>query len=745
MSSSQDITVASVILDDALGRELDYLIPQPMQGQVSAGTRVLVPVKNTLRQATVWQTKPSSEYSQLRPIKEVLSEHSILTNDLLSLARWMSGYYCTPLYKVLITMLPKSVRSDTKEKSVYIVKKLKSQQVLAELCRTLRESDAKQAQVLDVLLTSQATISLSELLELAGVSKSPVMSLVKKNILTIEKQTLSQTTLIDEEFFPTRPKVLSEEQAKALSVINKSITDGAFAAHLLFGVTGSGKTEVYLQAIEHALSLGKAVIFLIPEIILTSQTIERLKGRFKEKIALLHHRLSDGERSQMWKSILSGQSPIVVGARSAIFSPVPHLGLIIVDEEHEGSYKQGDDSPCYHARDVALVRAKLCGATAILGSATPSLESYTNALKGKYTLSNLTMRPAHYSMPKVHVVDMKHEYDKQKGMTLFSDKLLSAIKQRLSIGEQSLLLLNRRGYHSSQICKSCAHVITCPHCTMNLTYHLGDKILSCHLCDYRMRPPHCCPSCHKEGELKFRGAGTEMVEKALYALFPEARIVRMDADTTKRKGSHEELCKKFKSGKADILIGTQMIAKGLHFPLVTLVGVLNADTTLQIPDFRSSENLFGLITQVAGRSGRGDLKGEVILQTFMPDNATLSMAANGDYVSFYQEELQVRRLFHYPPFTHLIKFTFSGPHEALVQQAAEKVRKQLIKELPKEVELLPLAPSGHAKVQDSFRFQFLIKMERIINLSPILSNLQAQTKKSQVRLFVDVDPLSTFF
>lgn len=745
MSDASSLKVASVILDDALDRELDYLIPEQMASDVRPGARVVVPVKNTLRPGTVWAVKDSSAHVRLKAIKELVSQDSVLTKDLLSLAKWMSAYYCTPLYKVLITMLPSSVRKDTEEKAVYIVKKLRSQQAMAELCSEMRGKDPKQAKVLEVMLQSPQRITLSELLSLAQVSKSPVETLAKKKIIALEKQALSSQGLIDEEYFPTKPKKLTDEQALALQSIQKDLKEETFSSHLLFGVTGSGKTEVYLQAIDYALSLKKGVIFLIPEIILTSQTIERLKGRFKEKIALLHHRLSHGERSQTWKSILSGQSPIVVGARSALFSPVANLGLIIVDEEHESSYKQSEESPCYHARDVAIVRAKLCGAVALLGSATPSLESYANALKGKYKLLPLTSRPAHFSLPQVHIVDMKHEFDKKKGFTLFSDALLSAIKQRLSLGEQSLLLLNRRGYHSSQMCLKCAHVICCPHCDMNLTYHLSEDILACHLCDYRIKTPRSCPSCNKEGELKFRGAGTEMVEKALYALFPEARIVRMDADTTRKKGSHEELCKKFKSGKADILIGTQMIAKGLHFPLVTLVGVLNADTTLQIPDFRSSESLFQLITQVAGRSGRGDLKGEVILQTMLPDHITLKQAAEQNYLSFYKEEIEIRKMFHFPPFVHLVKWTFSGHDEKQVQDSAEDIRRRLITLLPKEVEILPLAPCGHAKIQDNFRFQFLLKMDRVLQLEKITKDIQGMLKKNKIRLFVDVDPLSTFF
>jgi primosomal protein N' (replication factor Y) len=578
-----------------------------------------------------------------------------------------------------------------------------------------------------------------------GTSLSSVKTLVKSRALTLEKSVLDRSPIWDQEYFLSKAKTLTDEQATALKKIQESLSNGAFSPHLLFGVTGSGKTEVYLQAIEHALKLNKGVIFLIPEIILTSQTIERLKSRFKEKIALLHHRLSQGERHDTWKNILSGAAPIVVGARSALFSPVPNLSLIIVDEEHEGSYKQTEESPCYHARDLAIVRAKFCKACVILGSATPSLESYENALSGKYILSTLTSRPASFSLPTVHLVDMKQEYDKRKGFTLFSDKLLSAIKQRLSLGEQSLLLLNRRGYHSSQVCLSCSHVMKCPHCDMNLTFHLGENILACHLCDFRQRPEKCCPNCHKDGQFKFKGAGTEMVEKALYALFPQARILRMDADTTKKKGSHEELCKKFKSGKADILIGTQMIAKGLHFPLVTLVGVLHADVNLQIPDFRASESVFQLLTQVAGRSGRSDLKGEVIVQTLIPDHSTLRHAASQDFLSFYEEEIEVRKLFDYPPFVHLVKCTLVGEDMEMTLQKAKEARNYLLQEIPSHVELLPVTPCGHAKVQDKFRFQFLLKMKKVISLQEKVSYLTARLAKDKIRFFIDVDPLSTFF
>ncbi|MBM3206998.1 MAG: primosomal protein N' [Chlamydiae bacterium] len=738
--------IATVLLDDALSKALSYDIPNEFINDISPGTRVLVPVRNSMRQATVWEVKEKTDDTpQLKSIEKLLSEKSVATPDLLHLAQWISKYYCCPLHKVLTTVLPSSIRGEANEKLGLYIKKNTSQEKLVELCGQLRISDPKQALILDVLLQHPNGLFLSDLLHESGVSRSPVDTLIKKKVLSLEKKELDRSIVWEQEYFIGKNKLLNDEQQIALNRVKESLNKSHFSTHLLFGVTGSGKTEVYLQAIEHTLKLDKNVIFLIPEIILTSQTIERLKSRFKEKIALLHHRLSHGERFDTWKNILSGKSPIIVGARSALFSPVPKLGLIIVDEEHESCYKQSDDAPCYHARDLAIVRGKICNATVILGSATPSFESYTNALQGKYILSTLTSRPNNFSLPQVHIVDMKPEYEKNKGFTLFSDKLLKEMKQRLVLGEQTLLLLNRRGYHSSQICLSCSHIIKCPHCEMNLTFHLGENILACHLCDYREKPSKCCPSCGKDGQMKFKGAGTELVERSIHAIFPEARVIRMDADTTRKKGSHEELCKKFKSGKADILIGTQMIAKGLHFPLVTLVGVLNADISLQIPDFRSTEQVFQLLTQVAGRSGRGDLKGEVIVQTLIPDHSVLKYAQNQDFESFYNEEKEIRKLFCYPPYVHLMKCTFTGENLEKTLQKAKDTRTFLSRQLPETVELLPLTPCGHAKVQDKYRFQFLLKTTKVVYLLDKYELIKKDCEKQKIKFQVDVDPLSTFF
>ncbi|NGX27725.1 MAG: hypothetical protein K940chlam6_01663, partial [Chlamydiae bacterium] len=418
---------------------------------------------------------------------------------------------------------------------------------------------------------------------------------------------------------------------------------------------------VYLQAIAHILKQGMGILYLVPEIALTAQTIERFKGRFGgEQIAVLHYRLSDGERFDAWHKIRKGEAKIVIGARSAIFSPVCNLGLIIVDEEHESSFKQSEEAPKYHARDVAVMRAKFSSCPVVLGTATPSIESYTNALQGKYQLHRLSMRADNASLPKVTIIDMKQEFERAKGFTLFSEKLLKGIKERYAKGEQILLFLNRRGYHTTAICSACSHIEKCPHCDLPLTYHRREATLSCHLCDFRKPTPKSCPSCHADGPLKFKGAGTEMVERSLHALFPDIRTLRLDADTTRHKGSHEQIFKQFRSGKADVLIGTQMIAKGLHFPMVTLVGVLGLDGSLNIPDFRASENVFQLLTQVSGRSGRGELMGEVLIQTHLTKHNTILHAASGDFESFYAEEIETREMFGFPPFTHLVKFSFSG-------------------------------------------------------------------------------------
>ncbi|MDE3055267.1 MAG: primosomal protein N' [Verrucomicrobiota bacterium] len=550
-----------------------------------------------------------------------------------------------------------------------------------------------------------------------------------------------ETLLLEADFFQSLPKTLNPEQKACLDHIKASLQSEKFKVHLIHGITGSGKTEIYLQAIEEARRLGKAALFLVPEISLTSQTLERIRARFQEPVALLHHRRSLGERNAAWRKLASGEISIAIGARSALFAPIPRLGVIILDEEHDSSYKQSEEAPCYHARSVAIMRAHMESATVLLGSATPSLESRYNAEIGKYQLHSLTRRASSATLPTIQIVDMKAAHLRNGGFTHFSDHLLKAIESRIKKGEQTLLFLNRRGHHRLGLCRECQTAIQCPHCDLSLTFHKGEEQLRCHLCGFERSANEYCPSCGSRGTIQCKGFGTEHVERSLHAVFPEVRTLRMDRDTTRKKESHEELFQQFRAHKADVLIGTQMIAKGFHFPSVTLVGILHADASLQIPDFRSSEFLFQLLIQVSGRAGRADLPGEVILQTFLPEHPVILLGKNQDYDAFYTREMEERKLFGYPPFTHLIKCLFSSKKSEKALEAAEWTWRKIQELSTPALQILPVGPSGHPKIKDLFRFQFLIKAkerkecERVSLFLSSLSFPDAYIK-------VDVDPSS---
>jgi primosomal protein N' (replication factor Y) len=738
---------ASIILDVSIDKALDYGIPDELIEKAMRGVRVEVPLRGHMRSGYIVALKDKPDFSPVKPIHKLISDVEHISGDLFELVLWMAKYYCSPLNQVLKAVVPGTIRGSTKHKEQLFVMRAKTREELQTLCQELRRSNPAQAAVLDVLLPTKKGILLSELLEATKGSRSPVDSLVKKGYLEIDILRIDRSPLVNEEYFPTKPKKLNSDQSNALEKIVKSICDGHFETHLLHGITGSGKTEVYLQAIDKALGLGKGAIMLVPEISLTAQTIERFRSRFEGHIAVLHHRLNHGERHDEWHKIRRGEAKIVIGARSAIFSPVVNLGLIIVDEEHENSYKQGDEMPCYNARDVAVMRANFTKAAVVLGSATPSLESYYNARKGKYTLSPLGNRADASGLPTVTIVNMKTEMEKAKCYTSFSQPLLEGIKRRFKDGEQTILFLNRRGYHTTLLCQQCQHVVQCPHCDVALTFHLGENSLSCHLCGFTISPPPtACPQCKSGTPMKFRGVGTEQIEKALHAVLPEIRTMRIDADTTKHKGSHQKLLRSFGSGKADVLIGTQMIAKGLHFPQVTLVGVLNSDVQLNIPDFRAAETVFQLITQVSGRAGRGVLPGEVVIQTNLPDNNTIQLASRQDYVAFYEEEIAVREIFQYPPFVQMVKIAFSGTKAAQILQLAEEFRQGLIAKLPAVYQLNPVIPAGHAKVKDKYRFQFLVRGPGIYAINQAIVAIQEKTKlPSDVTMRIDVNPSSTFF
>ena len=719
---------AAVYVDVALNKPLDYAISPSLAPPVQEGSRVKIVLQKRLCTGTVVELKNNTDSKKTEPIQEVFPDS--IPPDLLKLGLWIARYYCAPFFKVVKLLLPPPIRKGMEAKKQLFVTSLLSRPRLAEVCAQERGAQAK---ILEVLLQNPQGILLTELLEKAETSQSPVTSLVKSEIISLSPLAIDRS-LSEHDFFPTKHKHLNEEQKLALEKILKNFP--SFKTHLLFGVTGSGKTEVYLQAIDAALKQGKSALFLVPEIALTSQTIERLRGRFQEKVAILHHRLSQGQRRDTWQKIRDGSVSLVVGPRSALFSPMKNLGLIIVDEEHDSAYKQTDDTPCYHGRDVAVMRGKMSGAAVILGTATPSLESYANALAGKYQLSTLKIRADSAHLPTLKIVDMRPEFE--KGYSLFSEQLLDALKKRFELGEQSILFLNRRGFNTSAVCEACGDPLNCPHCSMSLTFHKGNNLLSCHLCNFEQPPPPQCPACQVEGAFKFKGAGTEQVERALHAIFPQVRTLRLDADTTRHKGSHDQLFKQFRAGKADVLIGTQMIAKGLHFPSVTLVGVLNADAGLHVPDFRAAEQVFQLITQVSGRAGRSSLAGEVILQTKLPHHPTLHL----DYPAFSKEELEVRKQFGFPPFCHLVKLLFSGKDASQTEQVAQEIRSMLIEKLPSHFELHPVIPCGYAKIKDNFRFQCLIKGP---TTQPVTHILKPLRRHPHVHLLIDVDPLTTYF
>lgn len=736
---------ATVLLDKGIDKPLEYKIPQNLIEKVRMGSRVLVPLRSREVKGTVLLKHGDELFPDPHSIQDVLVEESHISQDLFDLATWISKYYATPLRKVLLTMVPSTMRKEMKPPTEKWILPGVSLVKLKEYLELHRHKYAKQCEVIDHILEMPKGINQKDLLAKPHISRASIQSLVKKGILSEKEMEIDFFPFSEEEFLNPGKKTLNDEQRQAYQSVIESLEKDSFATHLIHGITGSGKTEIYLQAMDHARNLGKDVILLVPEIALTSQTIERIKSRFSEKIAILHHRLSDRERFSSWQKMQSGEIHIVIGARSAIFSPMPNVGLIIIDEEQETAYKQTEEMPCYHARDIAIIRAKFANATVVLGSATPSLESYNNALNGKYQLHKLTKRAGHAEDPTITIINMQSEHEKANS-SLFSNPLLQGIKSRIEKGEQTLLFLNRRGFFSCQKCEACDEVIKCKHCDLTLTYHKEENILSCHLCGYTLSPvPTICPACHAENAFKYRGPGTEQVQRALHKIFPDIRTLRMDRDTTKKKKSHDLIFKEFRSGKADVLIGTQMIAKGLHFPSVTLVGVIYADSGLMIPDFRAQESCYQLLTQVAGRSGRGHLPGEVIFQTSHPDHLVIQSAAHGNYHDFFTAEMGNRELFSFPPFVQVVKILFSGFNEKRTEKEIDAFYRSCIRQIPGQFTLYPPSPCGYTRVKGKYRFQFLIKGPRGIALSAILARIYQDSKKvNGINILIDIDPISTF-
>lgn len=739
--------IARVTLEIALRREFDYLVPEEFADRVEVGSRVKVPFGRRSVLGVVTALPTESPHPNLRPLERVIGARSLVTPQVLGLARWIASYYCCPVELALKSVLPEAVRREQAGwRERLFVRMIPPAGDLPKLTR-------RQTELWNVI-EELREIALQELLRLTGCTAETVRRLEDKGLVSIAPRISERDPYGREHILPSEPLTLNAEQAVALEAINTALDVGetlpTSAVFLLHGVTGSGKTEVYLQAIAHALAQGKGAIVLVPEISLTPQTIERFKARFchgplRTLVAVLHSHLSTGERHDEWHKIREGRARIVIGARSAVFAPVEPLGLIIVDEEHEHSYKQ-EETPRYHARDVAVVRGQREHAAVVLGSATPSMESYHNAKRDKYRLLELTIRADDRKLPLVRVVDMRQERNRSKGPPIFSQLLRDAILRRLEQHEQTILFLNRRGFSTSLQCPQCGYVAGCPNCSLALTYHRQDQRLCCHICGHQAPAPRVCPQADcRNPAIRYSGIGTQRVEEALRHLFPHARVQRMDSDVLQRKDDYRRILGDFRTGKIDVLLGTQMIAKGLHFPNVTLVGVIYADLSLHRADFRAAERTFQLLAQVSGRAGRGDVEGEVIVQAFTPFHPAIQYARRHDFVSFYEAEIEFRQQLDYPPCGRIALLTLKGRNEDKVQFTVEHLKREIqtaVAGWPKMVIAGP-APAPLLRAETFYRHQIMLRTRHMSRLSRVLATLQQRFPlPDDLTLTIDIDPVN---
>lgn len=784
-----------------------YRIPPDLQQVVQGGMRVVVPFGNGNRkvQGFVLNIKSIDEKHQdfeLKTIDRVMDISPVLNQEMLALAEEMSQ--TTMSFKIIClqTMLP-SVMKTSYEKYLVLVDEV-SEEIQFDVFKGLNEiswteaeeqghlplltrlrnedkidiryevlkrnkiktkkgfvslldfeqieeiragvrANAHQQQcLLTVLQTHQGEKLLyQEAQERYGLTPGTIRNGAEKKWLEIVDVEVQRDPYAYHEFKKTSAEQLNEEQQTACDEMIQAMDNNQSTTFLLQGITGSGKTEVYLQAIAHALAQGKTGILLVPEISLTPQTVRRFKERFGEEVAVLHSGLSEGERYDEWRKIEKKQAHVVVGARSAIFAPLENIGIIVIDEEHEGSYKQ-EESPRYHARDIAIWRGEYHGCPVVLGSATPSLESRARAQKKVYRHLRLTQRAfSEAQLPETTVIDMRHVIAKGK-MQTFSPQLLERMTEKLAREEQIVLLLNRRGYSSFVMCRDCGYVHTCPNCDISLTLHMDSYAMKCHYCGHEEAIPKICPECHSN-KIRYYGTGTQKVEEELTTLFPDTGIIRMDVDTTRKKGAHEKLLNAFGRHEASILLGTQMIAKGLDFPDVTLVGVLNADTALNLPDFRSSEKTFQLLTQVSGRAGRGEKPGEVLIQTFNPEHYAIQLAQKHDYETFYRTEMIARHQGNYPPFFFTVQIVGSHEEEIIVAKKMYEIAEQLVQAVSDQTIVLGPTPKAVMRVNNRYFYQIVIKYKfesgLMTFLKKILNESQQEIQRG-LKLVIDMEPLN---
>ena len=703
-------------------KTFDYIVPFKYIEKIKIGMRIKVPFASRELEGFVLDLVNSTDDNyELKEIISIVDEEPILNNELLHLGQFMSKKYFSTLISCYQTMLPKALKAQNK---TTINKKMIK---YVELCsNSFPKLKPNQEKIVEYLRINGKV----KKEEVNKISVSGVNTLIKNGIIIeslIEEYRLVTKDINKEK--ETFKLTVEQQEAK-----NKILSQTQSSVFLLHGVTGSGKTIVYMEIVEEMLNRGKDSIFLVPEISLTPQMVYHFKSRFGDEVAVLHSRLSEGEKYDEYRKIVEGKVHIVVGARSAVFAPFKNLGAIIIDEEHTTSYKQ-DNNPKYSAIEIAIERAKNNNAIVILGSATPSLETYARSIKGLYTLVELKHRVNTNNLPLVEIVDMSKE--KHRG-SIFSSRLITEVNKRLEEHEQIILLLNRRGYSSFITCSNCGYTAKCPHCDITLTYHKTSNTLRCHYCGYADKMNDICPSCGEKA-IKTLGTGTEKVEEEIKKVF-NARVVRMDLDTTSKKGSHEKIITAFKNHEYDILLGTQMIAKGLDFSNVTLVGVINADISLMIPNYRSNEYTFQLLMQTAGRSGRGEKNGSVIIQTFNPEHYAITLASKHDYIDFFKQEMEVRRKLSYPPYYYLIYIKVIGKDYNKISIESNKIASILTREL-KNSKILGPTTCSVFKLNGLFRFGIIIKYKKEEKMEEVLQSLVNHYKGNQtVKVNIDVNP-----
>ena len=745
--------VAEIILNSnakELNRVFDYNIPETMVYKAMVGSRVFVQFGNRkqLEEGFIIGIKESSEF-KLKSIEKIVNENG-LTEEKVELAKWMARRYFCNISECIKLMLPpgtttKIIENRIKEKNENFVTIIDEEVVESDIEEDKFKS-AKQVRILKFLLDNGET-NLADLLLFTDTTRDAVKALEKKNYITIEKKQVERNPFFHKVERQLKKLEFTEEQQNAYNEISNKMDKNKYEEYLIYGVTGSGKTEIYLQLIEKALNNNKTSIMLVPEISLTPQTVDRFIARFgEENIAVLHSKLSIGERFDQWNKIKSGQAKIVIGARSAIFAPVQNLGIIIIDEEHDSSYKS-ESTPRYNAKDVARYLCYESNIPLVLGSATPDTGSLYRTMKKQSVLLRLNKRANNAKLPEIEVVDLREELSK-KNKSMLSEKLQESIKENLENKKQTILFLNRRGFSTFVMCRDCGYTAKCKNCDITLTYHKSTNKLKCHYCGYETKVITKCPKCGSEN-IRYFGTGTQKLESEINTLFPEAKTIRMDVDTVTKKNSHEKILTDFKENKADILIGTQMVVKGHHFPNVTLVGVIAADGSLNMNDYRANEITFQILTQVAGRAGRGEEAGKVIIQTYNPDSFTIECVKQQNEEMFYNTEMRLRKQLKYPPFCDIIVIGVSSKDEQITMKVAQSLHKYLKDRVENEnigIMLYKALPAPIDKIKNKYRWRILIKCKFGEDIIDLMNNTmdKAQTikycKNGDANISIDVNP-----